>query len=464
MKILLVAPSESHIYGNFKPPGYPPLGLSYLGAILEEAGHIVKILDIDADKIKDGDFARCLKAGSYGLVGITTTTPTLNKSVHLTELAKKYSNAYTVLGGVHVSVRPEETMKFPSVDFVVVGEGERTIIELVSCIENNLNPESVDGVCYRENGRILKTKPRELISNLDEIPFPARHLYKNQNYSYPDTLASPTFPIFTSRGCPSMCTYCASKCVFKGKFRARSPKNIVDEIEFLVKRFKAKEIHIWDDNFIFLKPRVLETKEEIKKRNIRVKLAFPNGMRVDCVDKDILKALKDMGTYSIAFGVESGNQETLDRIKKGVKLKRIEETFKLTKKFGIETWAFFIIGLPGENESRIKDTIGFALKINPDVAKFHVLKPYPGTVCYEEFVSKGQITDYNFDNYSIHMPPVHRLEDLREEEISYWQKYAYKKFYLRPSIFLKHIKRLKSFHRLKLNLITARSILKIVSQ
>ncbi len=460
MKILLVAPSQSKSYGNLVAPDFPSLGLGYLGSILEKTGHIVKIIDMGADKLSEQDFTQGLRTENYGLAGITTTTPTFNEAVYLAKLIKENSNAFVVLGGVHVTAMPEESMRFEAVDFVIKGEGERTIVELVDCLEGRSKLESVDGLYYRQNGKVLKNKDRELISDLDEIPFPARHLYNSQNYTYPDTLTTPVFPIITSRGCPARCTYCAGYCIFKRRFRTRTPKNIVDEIEFLVRKFGAKEIHIWDDNFALIKSRVIQIKDEIKKRGLQLKFAIPDGLRIDCVDEEVLKALKQMGTYSIAFGVESGNQNTLDKVKKGIKLGRIAEVFRLTRKLGIEIWAFFIIGLPDENDKRIKETIDFAKRIDPDIAKFHILKPFPGTEAYEELLTQNLILDHNFDNYGIHTPPVHRLKSLTSEQILHWQKYAYRSFYLRPRILLKQVLRLKSMHRLKLNFIAGKSILK----
>lgn len=460
MKVLLVVPSQSDTYGNFAAPDYPSLGLGYLGAVLEKAKHAVKIVDIDADEVSEQDFIREIKTNDYGMVGITTTTPTFNKAVCLSRLVKQNCDAVTVLGGIHATIMPEESMKSDTVDFIVKGEGEKTILELIDYLEGRTELEFVDGIYYRKNGNILKNKERSLIDNLDEIPFPARHLFNQQRYAYPDTLYSCAFPIITSRGCPANCSYCNSKNIFSRRFRFRSPQNVVDEIEYLTKNFKAKEIHIWDDNFTVRKEGVFQIRDEIKRRNIKVKFAFPNGLRADCVDEARLRALKEMGTYSVAFGVESGNQKVLDRVNKNIKLEEIEVAFKLTKKIGLETWAFFMIGLPSETANTIKDTINFAIKLNPDVAKFHILKPFPGTEVYKEFMELGLLLDNNFDHFGIHTPPVHRLETLGPNDLLEWHRKAYRYFYLRPSILLKQLLRLKSFNRLKLNLTAAVGVLK----
>lgn len=462
MRVLLVAPSQSDIYGRFFAPSYPLLGLGYLASVLEKSGHEVKIIDIDADKISEQDFIRYLKIGNFDLVGITTTTPTFNNAIYLSRLVKENSKSITVLGGIHVTVMPEESMKYDSVDFLVQGEGEQTIVELVNFLEGRRDLQSINGIYYRKNGEILKSKERELIEDLDEIPMPARHLFRQQNYTYPDTLYRRSFPIITSRGCPSDCSYCNSKNIFKRKFRSRSPKAIVDEVEYLKRNFKAKEIHIWDDNFTIIKERVFQIRDEIKRKNIKLKFAFPNGLRVDCVDLEILKALKELGTYSVAFGVESGNQKVLDSINKKIRLDQVEQSFKLAKKIGLETWGFFMFGLPTETASSIKDTIDFAIKLDPEIAKFHIFKPFPGTKAYEDLLSRKEILNTDFDKYGIHTAPVHRLSSLSPEQILLWQKYAYRSFYFRPVTLLKQVLRIKTFNRLKQNFIAGKSILKLI--
>lgn len=460
MKILLVAPSSSAIYGCFHAPDHPPLGLAYLGAVLEREGHGVRIIDLDADRVSENDFIKLLGDDDYGLVGITTTTPTFNNAVYLTKLVKKYSPAKTVLGGIHVTNMPYESILINSVDFVAKGEGELTIAELARALEKQQDPGGINGLFYKKDGRIIQNKERQLIEDLDSLPFPARHLFKHRNYNYPDALVKPAMPIMTSRGCPGACSFCCSRSLFTRKFRVRTPENIVDEIEYLIKKIGAREIHVWDDNFVTQKNRVFGVRDEIKRRNIKIKFAFPNGIRADYVDLALLKALKDMGTYSVAYGVESGNQDILDRANKNLRLEQIEHVFNLTRQLGIETWAFFMIGLPGETVQTIKNTIGFAIKLNPDVAKFHILKPFPGSDLYREFIKQGLLLDNNFDHFGVHTAPVHRLEALSSEEILNWQKQAYKEFYLRPFAFLKQILRIKSINRLKLNLIVGKDILK----
>lgn len=461
MKILLINPSQTGVYGKMSPPDYPPMGLAYIGAVLEKDGHKVRIIDIGADKIPLKSLMRIFQGAD--IIGLTATTPTFKNAELICKLAKENSSAITILGGIHATIASEECAKSKFIDFVVRGEGEETIVELVNSIKNKKNPKKINGLTFKSKNKIIHTPNRELIKDLDKIPFPARHLFNHQKYSYPDSLASPVMPIMTSRGCPHGCTYCCTKQIFTRKVRFRSAKNVVDEIEHLIKKYGVKEIHFWDDNFTLNKQRVFEIRDEIRKRGIKLNFAFPNGLRVDQVDADILIALRDMGVYSMAFGVESGNQVILNNVKKGTTIAQIEKAYKIAKKLGFETWGFFMIGLPGETKETIINTINFAKKINPDIAKFHILKPFPGTEVFNQLKEQGLITDFNYSNYGIHTRPVHRLPELSEEDLLQWSKTAYKQFYLRPSKILSQLLRLKSIERIKMNVKTAISLLKSMS-
>jgi len=420
----------------------------------------VRIIDIDAEGLTQEKFIVELKKKPYGLVGMTTTTPTFHKAVALAKIVKDHAQAATVLGGIHATILPEDSLAPDAVDYVVKGEGEQTLLELVNCLEKKGNPALIDGLYYKSSGALVRNKDRALIANLDELPFPARHFYNSLNYRYPDALLSPAMPIITSRGCPAACTYCDSRSVFTRRFRARSVQNIVQELEELVRAQGVKEIHIWDDNFTTIKERVYELRDVIAQHKLNIKFAFPNGLRADYVNKELLQALKDMGAYSVAFGVDSGNQRVLDKVNKHITLAQIEHAFTLAKSVGLETRGFFMIGLPDDTPESIRDTVEFAVKLNPDVVKFHILKPFPGTSVYEEFVERGLLLDEDFDNFGFHMPPVHRLDQVSREELIAWHKRAYRRFYLRPQIILAQILRLYSWHRAKLNINAAIGLLR----
>jgi len=461
MKILLVNPSKADIYGAALSYDFPPLSLGYIGAVLDKAGHQVKIIDIDTDRISKERFLKIIK-GNYELVGFTATTPTFKEAEKLCRLVKEDTNAVTVLGGIHATIAPHECLQHEHIDFLVRGEGEVTILDLINAIQDKKDYQGVKGISYRREGRVVHTPDRELIKDLDEIPFPARHLFNQQKYNYPDAFLTPILPIITSRGCPHDCSYCCTKLIFSRKVRFRSPKNVVDEIEQLIKKYHAKEIHIIDDNYTCNKRRVFEIGHELKKRKIKLKFAFPNCLRADQVDKEILKCLKDMGVYQVGFGVESGNQAVLNNAKRGLTLEQIEKAYSSAKQMGLETLGNFIFGLLNETEGTIKDTIKFAKEINPDIAKFHILKPFPGTEVFYQLREKGLMTEFDYSKYGINTRPVHRLPGLSEDDLIKWQKKAYREFYLRPSKIIKLLLRIKSWKRAKLVVESGFSIFKLL--
>lgn len=460
MNILLINPSQRHVYGDELIMSQIPLGLAYLAAVLKQAKHTVEIIDIDLELGNELALRRRLSEKKIELIGITTTTPTFNKALTLAQIAKSISNAQIVLGGIHVTMLPEESIAHPHVDFVIRGEGEQTILELVKALEINGDLGMIDGLLYKQNGKIKRNNPRCAIDNLDLLPFPDRDLFQHNRYTYPDSLYKRAAPMMTSRGCFGKCTYCLTPIVSGHKCRFRSAKNVVNEIEHLKENYGIKEVHFWDDNFIGQGNRVFQIRDELKKRKIKMKYAFPNGVRADFISKDILLALKEMGVYSVAIGVESGSQEILNSVNKNIKLDRIREAFRMLKKMKIETWAFFMFGLPGENAQTLRKTVDFAREIEPDVAKFHIFKPFPGSPLFRNLKDKGQIIDFNYDNYGFHYKLVHRLDQLQGDNILEWQKLAYKEFYLRPKKVIRHLLRLKSFYRIKLNIFIAASLIK----
>jgi anaerobic magnesium-protoporphyrin IX monomethyl ester cyclase len=273
----------------------------------------------------------------------------------------------------------------------------------------------------------------------------------------------PVFATFTSRGCPGRCTYCQAKNIYGYRVRFRSAESVAEEVEILIKDFKAREIHVWDDNFAANKERVFRIRDEIKHRGISIAFSFPNGIRVDtATDERVLKAMREMGGYSIAFGIESGNQGILDSIGKGITLDQARQAVSLAKKLGFEVWAFFMLGFPDENEQTMAETIAFAKELNPDVAKFHILKPYPGSKIFEEMKQEGLIDDLNYENYGIHTFPVHHTRHVSRAKIYEYQKRGYRSFYLRPVIVFKQLMRLRSTNRILNNLKTALGVLRLI--
>ncbi len=435
------------------------LGFDKPPHVLLTDGHSVRIIDIDAEQIGEVRLREIFKSENPALVGVTATTPVFPGAVGIARIAKECCSAATVIGGIHASIMPEECASCGPIDFTVVGEGEWTICELAKCLEHGGDFSEIRGLVSRQGGRIVRNQERTPIEDLDSLPFPARHLFKGHRYSYPDAIESVAVPMITSRGCPGNCSFCTAKFLHGRRFRCRSAENVLDEIELVIREYGAREIHFRDDNFITNRNRVFAIRDGILARKIKCRFAFPNGIRADFINKEILKALKDSGTYSVAIGVESGNQRILDIVQKGTRLQQIEEAFAIAKELGIETWGFFLIGIPGEDRGTINDTIDFSIRLDPDIAKFHVLKPFPKSAVFEQLDSKGLIIDHDYAHYGIHTGPVHRLETLSRDDLLDLQRQAYRRFYLRPSKIFKEIIRLKSWNRLRLNARTGVSLI-----
>ena len=459
MKILLLNPSQSTVYGSKVKPSYAPLGMLYIASVLEKEGHQIDFWDFDNDELDEKKLKSILLKFKPDLIGFTATTSTIQHAKKIAKYSKNLTNAKIIFGGIHTTIAPNDVLKEDYIDLIIIGEGEISIKNLVKELEKKKpNFSGIRGIGYKVGGKIKLNPPQPLVENLDDIPFPARHLIKNP-YIPPDALKNPVTTIMTSRGCPGRCTYCCTKNIFGFRLRFRSVESIITEIESALKN-GSKEIHIMDDNFTVHKQRVLEFRDEILKRKIKTTFVFSNGIRADKIDEDILKALKDIGVLSVGFGVESGNQRILDNIKKDIKLDTVRKAYKLAKKFGFETWGFFIVGLPGENKETVNDTIEFAKELDPDFAKFLILKPYPGSEVFKQLDKDKLIFNFDYDNYGVYTKPVHNLPELSAQEMIDLQKKAFRRFYLRPKKIFQHLRRMKSFTQLKLNIFSAMFVFK----
>ncbi|MBI4229610.1 MAG: radical SAM protein [Planctomycetes bacterium] len=464
MKVALINVSQVEVYGNLSAvrPTHPPLGLAYLASYIERTGHKPFIIDQDALGMTDEQMIQKLAEERPGMVGITVVTPSFPRATRVAARIKQaLPDTPVVQGGIHPTIVPRDALVPDPWDIVVKGEGEETLAELVAALEAKRPLDGIRGVLFKRDGQIVENPPCPLIPDLDVLPFPARHLYPNIRYSYPDAMEHPVQPIFTSRGCPANCTYCQTKNIFTRKFRVHSARYVVDEIEECVNKYGAREIHIWDDNFTTRKDRVLEIRDEIKRRGIRVKFAFPNGLRADYINFEVLKALVDMGAYSISFGIESGNDKVLKFIEKGESLDRVRQSVRWAQQVGLEVWGFFMLGFPIDTRETMQDTIDFAKELDVDVAKFHILQPYPGSKVYYQLEEMGLITNRNYEDYGIHTRPVHKLPGLTEDDILAIQKSAYRQFYLRPRKVWQHLKRVRSIARLRSKVKMGLAILKV---
>lgn len=419
----------------------PPLGIGYVGAVLEKAGFEVKIFDApplgwNIDKIVaesknfDPDF-----------FGIFSSTVSFNRAVKLAKALKKSRNVPVVIGGPHVTALPEEVMKFNCFDIGVIGEGEQTMVELIKALMDKKDLKQVKGIIFRRI-KLIRTLPRPYVDDLDSLPFPARHLMPPLSAYHPTPATYKKFPVgtmITSRGCPYRCSFCF-RGVFGNKWRFRSPENVVKEMEVLISKFGAAEIRIWDDTFNADPQRVKEICRLIIKRGLK----FPWTClgRVNMIDQEMLGLMKKAGCWQISFGIESGNDKVLESINKGTTKKMIQKAVEETCQAGIQSLGFFILGLPGETEKTMRETIDFAKELPLSAANFSIATPYPGTELWFLAQKQGFLGDVDYEQLVVNLPqkPYFIPEGLNAKMLKEYEKTAYKEFYRNPRFIWRHLK------------------------
>lgn len=417
MKILLAVPPATYFKGEHYFITFP-LGLSYLAAELVKK-HSVEILDcliedpksrpiskekyfigLSWDKIK-----RRLKEINPNVVGISCAySSQYDNAVKLAETVKEHDkNTTTILGGAHPSALPDDVLKNPCIDFVAIGESEESFVKLVDALKEGKSFNPLDGIGYKKRGDVIINKKSAYKKNIDRLPFPARHLFPMEKYfSYGREHAFysknyPSTTLITSRGCPGRCIYCSIRPIFGRFWRARSPSNIVKELEHLKKKYGIREVHFEDDNLTLDKKRVMNLCEKMTSTGLELSWTMPNGVSIKHLDEELIKKMKESGCYRAFIGIESGNQRVLKEvIKKELSLTKAEEIICLLKKYKIKVTGFFIIGLPGESKRDIGDTIRFATSHDFDDASFSIASPYPGTELYKICIDQGFVIEKDF--------------------------------------------------------------------
>lgn len=434
MKTLLIKPPTGSIYKSLRSitPEYPPLGLAYIAAFLESAGHEAKILDMSVEPQTKQSLYSLVRKYNPEIIGMTANTATVETAYEiLTDLRQEFPENLYVMGGPHPTAIPEESLAYS--DIVVRAEAEETFLEITNAYSKRSWQKSdlkeIKGISAKIDGTILHTENRPINNDIDGYPLPARHLLKMGAYHYFGARRSLITNMITSRGCPFNCNYC-NKNIFGHKFRARGAESVLQEIDCLVTDFGIKEIHISDDTFNMDKKRALDICRMIKHRGYDLAFYPHNGIRVDSVDAEQLSGMKSAGFYAMVYGVESGNQQILNNIGKGTTLEQARTAFKLSKRMGFETWGFFILGLKGETRQTALDTIRFAKELDPDFAKFHILVPYPGTCEYERL--KNRMLIKKWSDFSIFNSPTFEPDNMASHELNNLFQYAVRSFYLRP--------------------------------
>ncbi len=433
------------------------LGLAYLAAVSERRGDEVRVFDADVEEQSLEDFVQEFRPH---VVGITANTPQVKQAWRTAAKIKKVYDVPVVLGGPHVSVAAEnldfEACQQPDVDMVVRGEGEATWLAISERLESYLrdqptyqsrdifDPEKglwndILGISYKTSDRQLRRNPdRPAIPDLDSLPWPAYHLFKMHRYTnlQPATDHVPgaqSFSIMTSRGCPYRCTFC-SQSIMPIKWRARSPENVLEEWRHLVRDLDALEIGVLDDSANIRVDRLVRLADMLISNQLNhVPWIFVNGIRANLASLELMKKLKEAGLKRTAFGVETGDEAIMAAIDKRVDHDTIRQAFKNSKAAGLETIGFFIIGLPGDTRASMQRTIDFACELDPLIANFSMMTPYPGTKVYEIVKRQGRMLVKDWEDYVFFDGKArYEMGDLSAELMTEMWKKSYRQFYLRP--------------------------------
>ena len=417
--------------GSHQHPPFTPLGLGYLAAFLEKAQYKIDVIDCQALRLTHEGFRSEIAKRQPDIVGITSTTLTYKSGLQIAKITKEtHPNCLTLMGGSHVSFWDTEALQeCTELDIVVRKEGENTMLELAEKVEAGKSFHDVLGITYRKNGKPVKNPDRPYIENLDALPFPAHHLWPIERLRKHGTVI---FPLVTSRGCVYWCDFCTAVRMFGRRYRMRSPKNVVDEIEYLQKKFGAHQFTFYDDAFTVDQERAAEICREITSR--KLKIEWDCETRVDMVTKDLLRTMKEAGCFAVWLGVESGSQPVLDAMRKGITPAQTIKAFKWAKEAGLMTVANVILGFPGETKETVWETITFIDRIKPDDVGYYIATPYPGTPLYEQVVKEGLLTTTDFNKFDT-ATPVFKMGTMTGEELRELRERAFQRFYLRPRYF-----------------------------
>lgn len=415
---------------------HPPLGLAYVAAALEKNGFQVEVLDNYLLKKPIDQVKLVIQKSNPEIVGITCGSATYQRCVEVAKAVKEVlPSCKVVVGGWHPSYLPESLLQHPEIDYAVMGEGERAMVELATHItKGDSAVVTVPGVAYKNKDKIIKNAPK-FISNMDEIPFPARHLLPMNLYERTIEFlnAKPVDVMSVTRGCPYQCTFCETKKLWGPTCRAFSPSRVIDEIEHLTSKYGSKGIYFIGDNFTIHKTRTLEICKLIKQHKIDIEWVCDT--RVDLVSRDLLKAMKDAGCRTIWFGVESGSPRILKKINKNITIQQAEDAFKLCREEGIQIASSFMVGIPGETVKDMNASLKLAKKLDPDWCRFNIFVSYPGSALYEEIL-QNHLYD-RIDDFLVYV----KTEDFDYESLLTIQRRFHTEFNRSPKRILRKIRR-----------------------
>lgn len=414
---IISSPVEKGYYAN----ALPPLGILSIATILKEKGFKVDVIDCFIESFDKHDIAE------YDLIGFSIMISNIENTLKtIQEIKRNYPEKLIIVGGPHVNSYPSFFTEHELIDLVAVGEGEYTMLELME----KRSPSGVRGLYYKDkNNKTVFNGDRDRIRNLDELPFPDLSMVDFKKYDVTIKKKKYISSIMTSRGCPFSCSFCFHS--IGRQWIARSPENVVDEIEYQVNKFGIKEICIFDDNFTLNIERAKKICRLIIDRKIKVILQFTNGIRVDRVDKELLQLLKDAGLWLVGVAPESGSAETLEKINKKFDLVKVEDVVRWCHEIGLNTHTYFMVGFPWETKEHIKKSIDLSLKLDTDLTQFSRVIPLPGTELFRQ-MGLDINADFARDRGLFYGNVQHTVEKISESEIHSLIKKGYRAFYFNP--------------------------------
>lgn len=420
----------------------PPLSLMLVAALMEREGVEVELIDMEAEGLSYSATLERIRSFGPDLLGFTVTTWSFHSVLRWINKFKMDTALPVIVGGEHLRLYPHETMSHESIDFCIVGEAELPLPEFIRAFREVRSFDGIKSLGFRKNGNVVIDRTIQYVEDLNSIPFPARHLIKNERYENILSRKKNFTALISSRGCPFNCAFCTHN---HQKYRVRSPENVVDEIELNFKRYNIRDFDIYDSTFTADEQRVIHICEEIQRRKLDV--GFTVRSRVDVVSREMIDSLKSAGCHTIMYGIESSNPDILKMMNKGISPELVMKTVSYTKQHGIKTLGFFLFGFPGETRQTIEDTIRFSLNLPLDYALFSILLPLPDTDIYSYYQEHG-LGDY-WAEYTMNESKTELIEFIgtgvtREETAAYALE-AYRRFYFRPRVLWNRLKNVGSF-------------------
>jgi len=431
---------------------FPNLSICYLASLLEKLGHSIKIVESNALALSVEETIRELRDFGPHIIGFNILTESFLDNLEWIAPIKEALKVPVIVGGFHLKLYPRETMMHHCIDYAVIGPGWETLPELMDAIGDGArNINRVKGIAYREDGDVVLTGPREDPTTLDNVPFPARHLIPNERYTTILTKHWPITVMLSSMGCSFRCLYCD----MTGFCQLRDPMRVVDEMEECVRRFGIKEIFIQDETFTLNRKRVMTVCEEIIRR--KLKFDFAIRTRPDCVDREMLRLMKEAGCIRVNYGFEVADEGVAQRVNRRIPIEIMYDSVRWAKEAGLMTLGFFLLGCPGETVETIKKNIALAVALDTDFVSISKLVPVPNSRLYEMIKERTGIDywrEFTLGNREIITQIAYYDSTVQGDELDRWLTRAYRAFYLRPASIARTLTRVRSLREL-VNLVTS---------